>query len=78
MSLAILELSGGGGDRIFCNTQEENSHLVLVSELEINTFRAQGRPFLKRASSFSCHFGQSRDDFPCVLPSLLVTVLSAA
>lgn len=78
MSLAILELSGGGGDRIFCNTQEENSHLVLVSELEINTLRTQRRPFLKHASSFSCHFGQSRDDFPCVLPFLLVTVLSAA
>ena len=39
MSLAILELSGGGGDQKFCNTQEEEGHLVLVSELEINTLR---------------------------------------
>ena len=78
MSLAILKLSGGGGDQKFCNTQEEKGHLVLVSELEINTLRTQRRPSLKRASSFSCHLGQSRDDFPCVLPFLLVAVLSAA
>lgn len=34
MSLAILILSRGGGDRKVCNTLEENGALVLLSELE--------------------------------------------
>lgn len=67
----------GWGSEILQHTGGKQP-LGLVSELEINTLRTQRRPFLKRAPSFSCHFGQSRDDFPCVLPFLLVAVLSAA
>ena len=49
-----------------------------AGEQEINTLRTRGRPFLKLASSFSCYFGQSRDDCPYCISVLLVVVLSAA